>query len=74
MSKNKALKVVNLILTFLVANQFVSVFLFQKGVIPYPGFEWMHKRVAFMLLAVAVAHLVLNWNWVKANYFTKKEK
>ena len=74
MSKNKVLKVVNLILALLVVNQFASVFLFEKGVIPYTGFEWMHKRAAFVLLAVAAVHLVMNWNWVKANYFTKKQR
>jgi len=72
MPKNKVLKVVNLVLALLVVNQFASVFLFENEVIPYRGFEWMHKRAAFVLLAVAAVHLVLNWNWVKANYFKKK--
>ena len=74
MSKNKALKVINIVLAVLVINQAGGAFLFGKGIISYSTFEWIHKRAIWVLLAAVVTHLVLNWNWVKANYFTKREK
>ena len=70
MSKNKALKVVNLILLVLLINQVATGML--AGKLSHEAFEWGHERAAFVLLVVAAVHLVLNWNWVKANYFKKK--
>lgn len=70
MSKNKALKVVNVILLVLLLNQVLSGLWYGK--LSHEAFEWGHERAAFVLLAVATVHLILNWNWVKANYFKKK--
>lgn len=70
MSKIKALKVVNVILLILLSNQAATGMLGMK--LPHWAFEWGHKHAAFVLLAVAAVHLVLNWNWVKANYFSRK--
>jgi hypothetical protein len=72
MSKNKALKIVNVVLAVLVINQIGSAFLFERGAISYTAFEWMHKRGVWVLIAAVVVHLILNWNWVKANYFRKR--
>ena len=70
MSKNKALKVVNVVLLVLIINQAATGMLAMK--LPHEVFEWGHARAAFVLLAVAAVHILLNWNWVKANYFKKK--
>lgn len=70
MGKNKALKVVNLILLVLIINQMVGAFLYFK--ISHAFFEWGHERAGMLLAAVAAVHLALNWNWFKANYFKKK--
>ncbi len=70
MTKNKGLKVVNVVLLVLLINQAATGMLALK--LPHEAFEWGHERAAFVLLAVAAVHLVLNWNWVKANYFKKK--
>jgi hypothetical protein len=70
--KNKALKIVNAVLAALVVNQIASALLFGKGIITYPVFEWMHKRGVWVLMAMMFAHLILNWNWIKINYFGKK--
>ena len=69
MSKNKALKIVNIILLILLINQFLTGIFGME--LPYAVFQWCHKRAAYVLLAVAAVHLVLNWNWVKANYYKK---
>ena len=71
-SKNKALKIVNVVLAALVVNQIAGALLFGKGIISYSTFEWIHKRAIWVLLAAVLAHLILNWNWVKVNYFKKK--
>ena len=70
MSKNKALKVVNMVLLVLLVNQALTGMLAMK--LPHAVFEWGHERTAVVLLAVAAVHRVLNWNWIKANYFKKK--
>jgi heme A synthase len=69
MSKNKALKVVNLILFILLVSQATTGLLRVK--LSHEVFEWGHERAAFLLLAMAGVHLALNWNWVKVNYFKK---
>ncbi|MBL7214153.1 MAG: hypothetical protein ISS71_00580 [Phycisphaerae bacterium] len=70
MAKNNVLKVVNVVLLVLIINQAATGMLARK--LPHEVFEWGHERAAFVLLVVAAVHLVLNWNWVKANYFKKK--
>ena len=72
MSKNKFFKVVNLVLPVLLISQAVTGMLGTK--LSPEVFEWTHRQAAWVLLAAAAVHLVLNWNWVKANYlkFLKK--
>lgn len=67
MSKNKALKVVNVVLLVLLVNQAATGMLRMK--LSHAVFEWGHERAAWVLLAVAAVHVALNWNWVKTNYF-----
>ena len=70
MSRNKALKIVNMVLLVLLINQAATGILGAN--LPYAVFVWGHKRAAFVLLAAAALHILLNWNWIKANYFRKK--
>lgn len=72
MTKNGVLKVVNIILAILVINQITGPFLLENEIISYPVFKWMHKRAVWVLMATLLAHLILNWNWIKANYFKKQ--
>jgi heme A synthase len=69
MSKNKALKVVNVLLLVLLINQAATGMLAMK--LPHEVFEWGHQRAAYVLLTVAAVHTLLNWNWIKASYFKK---
>ena len=70
MNKNRALKVVNLVLLVLIINQMVGAFLYSR--ISHELFVWGHERAGILLAVVAAVHLALNWNWVKANYFKRK--
>ena len=70
MSKNKWLKIINVALLVLILNQWIGSAVYPR--ISPELFEWCHERAGILLVVVAAAHLFLNWNWVKANYFKKK--
>lgn len=70
MSKNRVLKVVNVILFMFIVNQAATGLLHSK--LPHVVFEWGHERAAYLLLTVAAIHILLNWNWIKVSYFKKK--
>lgn len=69
MSKNKTLRVLNIVLAVLLINQWVGGTVYPK--ISESMFEWGHERAGILLGVAAIIHLALNWNWVKANYFKK---
>jgi hypothetical protein len=69
MTRNKALKIVNVVLLVLLLNQICSG-LFRENY-SRDAFEWLHVRAVWLLIAVTAVHIVLNWNWVKASYFKK---
>jgi len=69
MKRNSVLKVLNPILALLALNQVVTALLNESlsgGV-----FEVLHERAGLVLGAVIAAHVILNWNWIKASYFRK---
>jgi hypothetical protein len=69
MTKNGALKVLNPILAVLLLNQAVTGALNEtlaKGT-----FEIMHGGGAALFLFCAALHVILNWNWIKANLFRR---
>jgi hypothetical protein len=37
-------------------------------------FGLFHRGLGILLGLVALLHLVMNWNWVKTSYLTKKPK
>jgi hypothetical protein len=69
MKRNTALKILNLILLVLVVNQAVTALLHDK--LPHEAFEFFHQGGGTVLIALIVVHIILNFNWVKANYFPK---
>ncbi len=69
MKRNTMLKIVNPILGILVVNQILTGLLGET--LPPKAFEIMHEDGGFVLAIVAALHLILNWNWVKANYFKR---
>lgn len=67
MKRNTMLKILNPVLGVLLANQILTgVF---RGALPREAFEVMHEGGGYVFAAAAVLHVILNWNWVKANFF-----
>ena len=69
MKRNTLLKIINPVLALLVINQILTG-LFGHS-LSHEAFEILHKDGGFVLAGVAALHLILNWNWVKANYFKR---
>lgn len=66
MKKNTILKIINPILGILLLNQILTGLL--GGKLPREAFEILHKKGAIVFACIVVLHLILNWNWIKANY------
>jgi len=69
MKNNALLKVLNPILVVLAVNQAVTALLLYE--LPPRVFKIFHKGGGAVLLALIAVHFILNFNWVKANYFSK---
>ncbi len=67
MKRNTLLKVINPLLAALLAIQVLTgVF---ADALPREVFEIFHEGTGFALAGVGILHIILNWNWIKANYF-----
>jgi len=69
MKRNMLLKILNPLLLVLFINQAVTVLFREK--ISQDAFASFHKGGGAILLVLIAIHLILNFNWVKANYFAK---
>lgn len=69
MKRNTALKILNPILAVFFINQALTV-IFRDN-ISFETFELFHKTGGAILLCLIAVHFILNFNWVKANYFGK---
>jgi hypothetical protein len=65
--RNTMLKILNPILGVLLVNQILTG-TFHEILSP-ESFEIMHEGSAYVFAVVAILHVVLNWNWVKAMFF-----
>jgi len=72
MNKQKALKVVNILLAVFALNQTVTALL--SGVLSHSVFEIMHKPGGFALSILAIVHVYLNWGWVRTSLLGKPFK
>lgn len=70
MKRNSMLKIVNPILGVLVVSQILTGVFGHS--LPYEAFEILHQGGGYLLAVTAALHLILNWNWVKANYFKRR--
>lgn len=70
MLRSSALKVLNPILAVFFLNQVITG-VFHKA-IPYKTYEIFHQGGGILFALAALLHVILNWNWVKANFFKKK--
>jgi hypothetical protein len=67
--KNTLHKILNPILFVLFINQAVTVLFLDE--LPRKAFQIFHKGGGAVLLVLIAVHFILNFNWVKANYFAK---
>lgn len=69
MNGTKWLRMINPILFILVLWQAMTGL--GHNFLPAEVFEKIHIAGGLFLIAFVVIHLILNWRWVKANYFGK---
>lgn len=69
MDKKTALKFINVIIAILILNQAASAIL--RGLIGPEAFEILHEGGGVLLLLGVLIHVILNWGWVKAQFFKK---
>jgi hypothetical protein len=69
MKRNTAFKILNPILAVFFINQALTV-IFRDN-ISFETFGLFHKTGGAILLFLIAVHVILNFNWVKANYFGK---
>ncbi len=69
MNKIKILKKVNFFLLIFFISQAVSGVGHKN--IDHEIFEFIHYKGAYILIFLALMHLVLNWDWIRNNYFKR---
>jgi hypothetical protein len=72
MNRIAILKILNSILAILFLNQLLTALLHDA--IPKKAYEFFHAGGGISFAVAAVLHVILNWNWVKANFFKKNPK
>ncbi len=75
MDKQKALKIVNPILfvsaIIQISTGIILAFHLFKKIMGFIG--EVHEYNGFLLSLLILIHLYLNWSWVKATFFRKKQ-
>jgi len=69
--RNSILKIINPVLGLLLINQVLMAVL--HDVLPYKAFKVMHEGGGIVFAIVAALHVILNWNWIKANFLRKSK-
>jgi hypothetical protein len=69
MKRNTFHKILNPILVIFALNQ-AGTAIFSDN-LPPKAFEVLHQGGGFVFIALIALHFILNFNWVKANYFAK---
>jgi uncharacterized membrane protein len=69
MKRNTFHKILNPILVILALNQAGTAIFAEE--LPHEAFEVLHQGGGFVFLALIALHFILNFNWVKANFFAK---
>jgi hypothetical protein len=70
MTRNSANKILIPLMTLLAINQALTVLLSDE--MSREAFEVLHKGGGVVFLILIAVHLALNFNWVKANYFSRR--
>ena len=69
MRRNSILKIMNPVLGIMLLSQILTGIFGHQ--LPRWAFENFHKHAGTILGIIIVFHIVLNWNWIMANYFRK---
>ena len=69
MMRTFVLKIVNPILGVLLLNQVLTGLL--HDMLPHNAYEVLHEGGGIVFAIAALLHVVLNWNWIKANFLRK---
>lgn len=72
MNRKKLLKVVNIGLGLLFLNMAITGL--SSDLIPYNTYRIIHAQVGKVFVLFAIAHIALNWNWIKNTLLSKKRK
>jgi hypothetical protein len=70
MKRNTALKILNPLLLLFFINQAITA-LFHEH-LSLKTFGLFHETGGAILLCLIALHIILNFNWIKANYFPRK--
>jgi inner membrane protein involved in colicin E2 resistance len=66
MKRTSLLKIVNPILGVLLVNQIVTGLLHEF--LSHEAYEILHGGSGLLFAVAAALHVIMNWNWVKANF------
>jgi Domain of unknown function (DUF4405) len=75
LTKVVVLKITNPVLAVAAAAQAVTgmmMSLFSES-IPFGLVRQLHLYTGYILIALIIIHMVLNWTWVKSTFFRKKK-
>ena len=72
MNRAQLLKIVNIGLGLLFLNMAITGTF--PNLVPYPVFEVVHQKGGKVFVVFAIAHIVLNWGWIKAKLIRRPAK
>ena len=70
MRRNTAFKILNPVLFLFFISQAITVLLHEH--LSFKTFGILHKIGGAILLCLIALHIILNFNWIKANYFPRR--
>jgi len=70
MKRNTVFKILNPVLFLFFINQAITVLLREH--LSFKTFGLFHKIGGATLLCLIALHIILNFNWIKANYFPRR--
>ena len=70
MNRAFLLKILNPVLAVLFFNQVISAMM--HGILSRALYGFLHEAGGKLFTLAVILHIILNWSWIKANYFKKK--
>lgn len=69
MKRSSVLKIMNPILGVLLVNQIATGLLHES--LSHEAYEILHGGSGLLFAVAAALHVIMNWNWVKANFLKR---